>query len=280
MNEAYFEKAYEKYKNLVIKYLVRKGVEITNIMHTIDSYVRDFYLDKFKAYECADAIYDNVQSQVKTENYNGDDGMTLEEAMEIVTKHGFGVKRMDEGYGDAAGTQLSDIIEEFISGNNQTGISKAEQILRATGRIDQVKAEFIDAIKPCVGHGLSSIVRIPPPTVKGMNTSLATRSTTSSMVSRPSFVAVISKKTSSSAPSCEYFFARATGSPAYLKLSKLTPLTVCPSLTSKQGMIRFVSMFLNPDCLRPSGLMRHNRPVRFFRGGTGLRQCCFFERRP
>jgi len=155
MNEAYFEKAYEKYKNLVIKYLIRKGVEITNIMHTIDSYVRDFYLDKFKAYECAAAIYDNIHNQVKTENYNGDDSMTLEEAMEIVTNHGFGVKKMDEAYGDAAGTQLSDIIEEFISGNNQTGISKAEQILAATGRIDQVKAEFIDAIKPCVGHGLS-----------------------------------------------------------------------------------------------------------------------------
>lgn len=155
MNEAYFERAYDKYKSLVIKYLIRKGINIENIMHMIESYVRDFYVDKFKAHECAAAIYDNVQKQVRTENYNGENKMTLEEAKKIAEKYGFTVKQMNEGYGDAAGTQLSDIIEEFVSGNNTTGISKAEQILRATGSVEQVKAEFIDAIAPCVGHGLS-----------------------------------------------------------------------------------------------------------------------------
>ena len=120
---------------------------------------------------------------------------------------------------------------------------------------------------------MSSIVRIPPPTVKGMKTSLATRSTTSSIVLRPSFVAVISKKTSSSAPSCEYFFAKETGSPAYFRLLKLTPLTVWPSLTSRQGMMRFVIMISLPSVAK-----RHSRPVRFFRDEIASRRCCRFQR--
>ena len=46
----------------------------------------------------------------------------------------------------------------------------------------------------------SSTVRIPPPTVKGINTWSATRLTISATVARLSEEAVISRKTSSSAP--------------------------------------------------------------------------------
>ena len=46
----------------------------------------------------------------------------------------------------------------------------------------------------------SSTVRIPPPTVKGMNTVSATLRTMSTTVPRASEEAVISRKTSSSAP--------------------------------------------------------------------------------
>jgi len=48
---------------------------------------------------------------------------------------------------------------------------------------------------------MSSSLRIPPPTVRGIKTSLATFSTISTMVSLLSEDAVISKKVSSSAPS-------------------------------------------------------------------------------
>ncbi len=41
---------------------------------------------------------------------------------------------------------------------------------------------------------MSSSVRMPPPTVSGMNTCSAVRRTTSSMMSRPSWLAVMSKK--------------------------------------------------------------------------------------
>ncbi len=47
----------------------------------------------------------------------------------------------------------------------------------------------------------SSTERMPPPTVKGMNTSSAVRRATSTIVSRPSLDAVMSRNTSSSAPS-------------------------------------------------------------------------------
>ena len=47
----------------------------------------------------------------------------------------------------------------------------------------------------------SSTERMPPPMVKGMNTSSAVRRATSTMVSRASLDAVMSRKTSSSAPS-------------------------------------------------------------------------------
>ena len=53
----------------------------------------------------------------------------------------------------------------------------------------------------CKMARMSSTVRMPPPTVKGMKTVSATRRTTSRMISRPSWVAEMSRKTSSSARS-------------------------------------------------------------------------------
>ena len=47
---------------------------------------------------------------------------------------------------------------------------------------------------------MSSTVRMPPPTVKGIKTVSAARRTMSMTMSRASCVAVMSRKTSSSAP--------------------------------------------------------------------------------
>ena len=62
--------------------------------------------------------------------------------------------------------------------------------------------------------------------------------------SKGNLVAVISKKTNSSAPTSAYFFPNSTGSPASIKFTKLTPLTVLPFLISKHGMILFVSIII------------------------------------
>src|SRR6186713_2619848 len=89
---------------------------------------------------------------------------------------------------------------------------------------------------------MSSMVRTPPPTVNGMKQASAVRRTTSSMVPRFSWVAVMSRKHNSSAPAASYAIAASTGSPASRRSTKLTPLTTLPSLTSRQGITRTLNI--------------------------------------
>src|SRR5579872_2874347 len=89
---------------------------------------------------------------------------------------------------------------------------------------------------------MSSMVRTPPPTVNGMKQASAVRRTTSSMMPRFSWVAVISRKHSSSAPAASYATAASTGSPASRRSTKLTPFTTRPSFTSRQGITRTLNI--------------------------------------
>ena len=91
---------------------------------------------------------------------------------------------------------------------------------------------------------ISSRVLMPPPTVRGIDTSAAVFSTTSIMVFLSSWDAVMSRKTSSSAPCSSYALAHSTGSPASLSWTKLMPFTTRPSFTSRHGMMRLVSIGL------------------------------------
>ena len=86
----------------------------------------------------------------------------------------------------------------------------------------------------------SSTVLIPPPTVNGIKTFAATSLTMSTTVSLLSELAVISRKTTSSAPALSYALATLTGSPASFKSTKFIPLTTLPSLTSRHGIILLV----------------------------------------
>src|SRR5436853_2906065 len=54
--------------------------------------------------------------------------------------------------------------------------------------------------------------------------------------------AVMSRKTSSSAPSSEYRKPHSTGSPASRRFTKWMPFTTRPSFTSRHGMIRLASI--------------------------------------
>ncbi len=82
------------------------------------------------------------------------------------------------------------------------------------------------------------MVRTPPPMVSGMKTCSAVRWASSTMVSRASWEAVMSRKTSSSAPSRSYVAASSTGSPASTRFTKLMPFTTRPSWTSRHGITR------------------------------------------
>ena len=82
---------------------------------------------------------------------------------------------------------------------------------------------------------MSSSVRMPPPTVSGMKICSAVRRTTSSMMSRPSWLAVMSRNTSSSAPSFSYRAATSTGSPASRRFTKVRALHHAPAVDIETG---------------------------------------------
>src|SRR6266566_8758314 len=89
---------------------------------------------------------------------------------------------------------------------------------------------------------MSSTDLKPPHTVKGILMLSATRVTIPATIFRRSDEAVISRNTSSSAPSSEYRRPHSTGSPASRRSSKWTPFTTRPSFTSRHGMIRLASI--------------------------------------
>jgi len=123
----------------------------------------------------------------------------------------------------------------------QAGLDEVRRIMRedrsrgAAELIDTLSAPALSSVR------ISSIVRIPLPAHSGMNTTSAVRRTTSIMIPRLSWLAVISRNTSSSAPSRSYRSATSTGSPASRSWTKFVPLTTRPRSTSRHGMIRFAS---------------------------------------
>src|SRR4051794_33199928 len=82
---------------------------------------------------------------------------------------------------------------------------------------------------------------MPPPIVNGMNTSLAVRRARSTIVSRRSCDAVMSRNTISSPPSASYRQASSTGSPASRMSMKFVPFTTRPLSTSRHGITRLSS---------------------------------------
>src|SRR5882672_3037088 len=112
------------------------------------------------------------------------------------------------------------------------------RLLTAAELIETLSAPYRSSVL------MSSMVRTPPPTVSGMKQASAVRRTTSSMVPRFSWVAVMSRKHNSSAPAASYAIAASTGSPASRRSTKLTPLTTRPSLTSRQGITRTLNIIV------------------------------------
>src|SRR3954453_17583851 len=101
-------------------------------------------------------------------------------------------------------------------------------------------AELIDTLSaPASSTAWASAAeRMPPPMTNGMNTLSAVRRASSTIVSRRSWDAVMSRNTTSSAPSPSYRAASSTGSPASRRPTKLVPLTTRPASTSRHGITR------------------------------------------
>src|SRR5438876_686544 len=119
--------------------------------------------------------------------------------------------------------------------------TSAQRVIRVGSASAAVLTDTLSA--PCVSSSaMSGTLLTPPPTASGMNTWSAVRSTVSSRIFRASDDAVMSRKMISSAPSRSYAAASSAGSPASRSSWKRTPLTTRPSVTSRQGMIRFAGM--------------------------------------
>src|SRR5271167_2782289 len=96
----------------------------------------------------------------------------------------------------------------------------------------------------------SSSERMPPPTVKGIKSCRAVRRTVSSRVSRDSAVAVMSRKTISSAPASLCAAASSAGSPASRNCTNCMPFTTRPPWTSRQAMMRLASVSEGTEVLQ------------------------------
>src|ERR671935_35855 len=99
------------------------------------------------------------------------------------------------------------------------------------------------ASAPVPAKSSTSTPSIPPPTQNGIVSRSATRAASSTTVRRRSADAVMSRNTSSSAPSESYRDASAIGSPASRSATKRVPFTTRPRSTSRHGMIRFASIY-------------------------------------
>lgn len=68
VNEGLFRSAYEKYKSKVLSYLGRFGIDTTDV-HRVESYIRDFFEDKFDELDCAKAIREEIMFESTKRKY-------------------------------------------------------------------------------------------------------------------------------------------------------------------------------------------------------------------
>ena len=180
-----------------------------------------------------------------------DGGLFVPETFPTITKDDF-EKMSEMSYPERAAYVLSKYFDDFGDEFLLDACKKAYAGFEGDdpvplGRINEglyIAAEFMLILSaPALSRRSTSCIScIPPPTVKGIFISAATRLTISVKVLRPSKLAVMSRKQSSSAPFSLYALPKATGSPAVRRLTKLVPFTVIPSFTSKQGMILFANI--------------------------------------
>lgn len=171
MNEGLFKKSYTQYKNAVLKDLLRRGLNIKNLGHKFETYVRDFFVDKFDVSDCADVVYSAFRKELQAENLKKKEvKMNLDEAIAIAKRYGFKVvneSKMDEKYGEDSGTVLTHVIADFLRGGERGEPAPIEKIYIANGgnpnisftkqdALNVVKAEFLSKVKELVGNGVSA----------------------------------------------------------------------------------------------------------------------------
>ena len=98
LNEDLLSNKYKRYKAKVINELMTYDIDINENMHEIESWVRDFYIDGYKPYECADAIRQQLKRNFKGENtkMHINDRLKLAEARRIAREAGYKIQKINE----------------------------------------------------------------------------------------------------------------------------------------------------------------------------------------
>lgn len=85
VNEGFFKDAYQKYRAKVLGILQKHmGIVVpTEIIHSVEDWIRDYFVDKFDELDCARAIRDNFRRQFAL-----GESMELDEALDTLNKAG------------------------------------------------------------------------------------------------------------------------------------------------------------------------------------------------
>jgi hypothetical protein len=60
LDDTFLGADYKKYKKAVYKLLQKYEVDLVNNVKIIEDWIRDYFLDKMTAYDCAKSIKDNI----------------------------------------------------------------------------------------------------------------------------------------------------------------------------------------------------------------------------
>lgn len=86
IDEGFFKDAYQKYRAKVLGILQKNmGIVVpAGFIHSVEDWIRDYFVDKFDELDCARSIRDNFKNQFAL-----GESMKLDEAVKTLNKAGF-----------------------------------------------------------------------------------------------------------------------------------------------------------------------------------------------
>ena len=84
LDEGFFKDKYESYKDKVLSILYKHfGIKLPKDLHDAEDWIRDYFVDKFSAFDCADSMRTHFRQYGVAENMK----MDFETAKQILTEN-------------------------------------------------------------------------------------------------------------------------------------------------------------------------------------------------
>lgn len=84
LDEGFFKDKYESYKDKVLSILYKQfGIKLPKDLHDAEDWIRDYFVDKFSAFDCADSMRTHFRQYGVAENMK----MDFETAKQILTEN-------------------------------------------------------------------------------------------------------------------------------------------------------------------------------------------------